>query len=97
MINILVLVVNIIIMIQSKTILIYLKQNVKFVEMNMNASFVNYVWEHFLCKLFWVDENPCNPDIPLSFFCDNRIGKFKRGVAAWTNKCLFAVVPIVTR
>ena len=66
-------------------------------EMNMNASFVNYVWDHFLCKLFWVDENPCIPDIPLSFFCDNKIGKFRRVVAAWINKCLFAFVPIVAR
>ena len=64
-------------------------------EMNMNASFVNYVWEHFLCKMFWVDENPCSPEIPMSYFYDSRVCGIKRIFASWVNKCLYTVVPIV--
>lgn len=71
------------------------KEGEKVEKMNMNASFVNYVWAHFLCKMFWVDENPCYSGIPMSCFYDSQVCCVKRYFASLVNRCLYKVIPIV--
>lgn len=64
-------------------------------QMNLKQSFVNYVWNAYLCKNFWVNNNPCKDDIPMSCFFDKRVCNFKRQIAEGMNKCMFSIVPIV--
>lgn len=61
---------------------------------NMRPTFVEYVWNHFLNKQFWIDENPCD-DIPESSFFDLEVCGIKRWAAEIMNKIMFASVPIV--
>lgn len=63
-------------------------------QMNLKPSFVTFVWETYLCKHFWVDENPCANDIPMTCFINNGVSNFRRQMAARLNKCLFSVMPI---
>ncbi len=63
-------------------------------QMNLKPSFVNYVWETYLCKHFWVDLNPCEKDIPMTCFIDKGVSHFNKRMAVRLNKCLFSAVPI---
>lgn len=63
-------------------------------KMNLKQSFVNYVWETYLCKHFWVDVNPCQNDIPITCFLDSGVSDHRRQMAERLNKYLFFVVPI---
>lgn len=62
---------------------------------NMKQSFVEYVWDNYLCKHFWVNKNPCETDLAMSLFEDNSICSLKRWVASHWTKCIFNVIPIV--
>lgn len=64
-------------------------------KMNMKESFVEYVWENYICKHFWVNKNPCETDIEMSLFEDDSICSVKRWAAAHWTKCIFKVFPIV--
>lgn len=66
-------------------------------QMNMKQSFIEYVWDNFLYKHFWVDKNPCEKDIALSYFLDGHTRFAKRWAASYLTKCLFSIVPIVAR
>lgn len=70
------------------------KANEKPEQMNLKQSFVNFVWETYLCKHFWVDKNPCENDIPMTCFIDKKVSCFKRQMSERLNKCLFATMPI---
>ena len=63
-------------------------------KMNMKQSFVDYVLENYLFKMFWVDKNPCKQDIPYNCFYDNDVCGLKRMIARVWNQCVFAIVPI---
>lgn len=63
-------------------------------KMNLRQSFVNYVWETYLCKHFWVDKNPCENDIPMACFLDSGVSDYRRQMNERLNKCLFSLVPI---
>lgn len=64
-------------------------------KMNMRPSFVKYVLDNYLFKMFWVDYNPCNQDISDSCFYDRKVCYIKRWAAEFMNRCVFAMVPIV--
>lgn len=64
--------------------------------MNMSSSFVNYVIDHFLFKLFWVNDNPCEKDVPELCFYDPDIRPMHRYLACLWNRIIFGLVPIVT-
>lgn len=61
---------------------------------NMRPTFVEYVWNHFLNKQFWIDENPCE-DIPEKCFHDQEVCGIERWAAEIMKKMVFASVPIV--
>lgn len=61
---------------------------------NMKPTFVEYVWNHFLNKQFWIDENPCE-DIPNSCFYDLEVCGIERWAAEIMKKIVFDSVPIV--
>lgn len=63
-------------------------------QMNLKQSFVNFVWETYFCKHFWVDMNPCESDIPMACFLDSRVPDYRRRMNDRFNKCLFSIVPI---
>lgn len=64
---------------------------------NMKQSFIEYVWDNYLYKHFWVDMNPCKADIAMSHFYDGRVCFARRLAASYLTKCLFGIVPIVAR
>ena len=64
---------------------------------NMKQSFIEYVWDNYLYKHFWVDMNPCKTDIAISHFYDGRICFMRRWAAATMTRCLFGFVPIVAK
>lgn len=63
-------------------------------QMNLKQSFVNFVWETYICKHFWVDKNPCKNDIPMACFLDSGVSDYRRQMYERLNKCLFSLVPI---
>ena len=63
-------------------------------QQNMKPTFVEFVWNHFLNKMFWIDENPCE-DVPESCFYDPNVCGIERWVAEIMTKILFSSVPIV--
>lgn len=63
-------------------------------QQNMKPTFVEYVWNHFLNKQFWIDENP-SEDIPESCFYDSEVFGIERWAAEIMNKIMFASIPIV--
>ena len=64
---------------------------------NMKQSFIEYVWDNYLYKHFWVDMNPCKADLEMSNFHDGRVCFARRWAASYLTKCLFGMVPIVVR
>ena len=72
------------------------KENEPYDKMNMRPSFVSYVLDHFLFKLFWIDKNPCSRDIPFSFFFNKKTPHLIRWFSDKCNKCLFSLFPIVS-
>lgn len=62
---------------------------------NMKQSFIEYVWDNFLYKHFWINTNPCEKDLALSCFFDDNICCTRRWIAAKMTNCLFELVPIV--
>lgn len=71
------------------------KPNENQANMNMKPSFVDYVLENYMFKLFWVDKNPCKDDLPDDCFFVNNVSALKRGAAKVWSWCLFKMVPIV--
>ena len=63
-------------------------------QLNYRESFVSYVLDNYLFKHFWVDKNPCETDIPLSCFYDDRVNVVERWAANIMNNILFASIPI---
>lgn len=64
-------------------------------KVNMKTTFVNYVWDQYLKKHFWVNNNPINEEIPLSFFFDKHTCAPIRRIAKTITRALFTLCPIV--
>lgn len=65
-------------------------------QLNYRESFVTYVQDNYLFKHFWVDKNPCQTDLPLSCFYDDRVNIVERWIANILNNILFASIPITS-
>ena len=63
-------------------------------QQNMKPTFVEYVWNHFLNKQFWIDENHCE-DVPENCFYDTDVCLIERWAAGIMKKLMFVSVPIV--